>query len=511
MNNIKNTLRSTLVFSVLFFHSLFSIAQNDILELLPGSDRLEYDEKSGTHRLYGNVNFKYQNNIMYCDSAYYFEQKNNVRAYGNVHVNKNDTLNLYCDSLYYNGNKENAKLWGNVRVRDNEFKLTTDTLEYNSKTGQASYKHGGVVQSIVSPGILTSRIGYFHPDTKNFFFSHNVVYNRPDLSIETDTLRFLYAQHKTFFYGPTNISTEDTKMYCEYGWYNTETDESSLQKDAWVAKEGSYISGDTLLYQPPLQVSIGKGNVYFVDSTQKLTFKGDYAYTSDSLNYSFITGKALAIKELKDDTLYIHADTLYNFKNDTLDLLKAYKGASIYSTTFQCIADSIVFAPKNEKIELFTNPVVWSNEAELKGDFIDLKVSDSTIHKMNIYNKASILMEVEPNEYYNQIAGKNIIALFNDNNLYRADVLGNATTISFPEDTESTDTTVITKRMGMNRLYSSDLRIDIDSNEISKIVYLNEPDGVFYPMDKMNKEEQFLPNFIWMGALRPEKMEDLIK
>ena len=120
MKRKLNILQSALLLSA-FFLSTALIAQDNLLELLPGSDRLEYDEKTGIHKLYGNVNFKYQSNLMYCDSAYYHQRREQVFAYGNVHINKRDTLNLFCDSLFYNGRTRQAKLWGNVRVRDNEY------------------------------------------------------------------------------------------------------------------------------------------------------------------------------------------------------------------------------------------------------------------------------------------------------------------------------------------------------------------------------------------------------
>ena len=83
--------------------------------------------------------------------------------------------------------------------------------------------------------------------------------------------------------------------------------------------------------------------------------------------------------------------------------------------------------------------------------------------------------------------------------------------IFFPENTESTDTAEVIKRMGMNRLYSSDLRIDVDSNEITGVTYLDAPDGVFYPMDQIKKSEQFVPGFNWKAALRPKSRESLLE
>jgi hypothetical protein len=64
--------------------------------------------------------------------------------------------------------------------------------------------------------------------------------------------------------------------------------------------------------------------------------------------------------------------------------------------------------------------------------------------------------------------------------------------------------------MGMNRLYASRLRIDVDSNEIVGVSYIDQPDGKFYPMDKIQKDEMFVPGFIDRSALRPKDREDLL-
>ena len=46
----------------------------------------------------GNVHFKHENRNLFCDSAYFHQTDNWIRAYGNVHLNQADTLNLFCDS-----------------------------------------------------------------------------------------------------------------------------------------------------------------------------------------------------------------------------------------------------------------------------------------------------------------------------------------------------------------------------------------------------------------------------
>jgi hypothetical protein len=114
-------------------------------------------------------------------------------------------------------------------------------------------------------------------------------------------------------------------------------------------------------------------------------------------------------------------------------------------------------------------------------------------------------MEIDSGRYYNQIAGKEIITLFKENEIVRSDVKGSAVTIFYPEETQEDDTLVSIKRMGMNRLYASELRIYLDSGEITGVTYFDRPDGVFYPMDSIKEDEMKVKNFQWNPALRPKR------
>ncbi len=500
-------LKIALLQSAFFLLPLIGLGQKGVLELLPGSEKLGYNEKTGAHRLVGSVNFNYQGNTMYCDSAHYFDKTQEVRAYGNVHIVKDD-INLFCDSLYYNGKTRRAKLWGHVRVRDLEYKLTTDTLEYDAKKGQGIYRHGGKIESITSSEVLTSRIGYFYPDNKSFFFSGKVKYKNDDLSMTTDTLQYTYSKQTTYFYGPTKIIKGTTTMFCERGWYNISTEEGSLIKNARIHQESKIISGDTLLYKPQLGISIARGNVVFSDTTSKSTFKGNYGETDENNHYSFLTGNAVATSIRQKDTLFIFADTLFN-QNDTLNkplFTKGYHNVRFFNSSVQSVSDSIFYSEKEGRAELYKNPIVWADNAELKGDSMTVYLNDSLVEWIHIRDNSSVLMELDSGLFYNQIAGKEIQALFKDNEVYRTDVNTSATTIFFPEEETKTDTLVTITRKGMNRLYAGALRIYLDSGEITGITYFDQPDGVFYPMNEIPDNERFIRNFNWNAdLLRPKR------
>jgi len=625
-------------------------------ELLPGSSSLIYDEKAGVHKLLDGANFIYQGNTMYADSAYYLEKNKIIRAYGNVHIRKSDNVNLYCDSLYYFSNTGLAHLYGKVRAIDAEYRLTADSMVYNTRNEQGIYRTGGKIENLTKNEVLTSKIGYFYPNAKNFFFRTNVVYTSDDMRMTTDSLLYKYAKNTTYFYGPTCISTETAFMEAERGWYNMNTEEGSLVQNASIEQESKIITGDSLIYSAKKNMAEGFCNVFMYDFKDSIAFSANYAIMDDSLKYSLLTDEALIIKYQKDDTIHIHADTLYN-KNDSLDnriLTLGYHGVKIFGRQIQGMGDSLSYAKADGYMELYKKPILWAQNGELKGDSMRVYMNDSIVQEARIWGKATAVMEVDSGNYYNQMGGNYINAYFKDNEIYLAKVIGNAQTVFFPEEEakpgeidstyypkknlqidsiptlnldsisndlkleslanssnldsltneipidslskfvpdslltnldttlidviqndsvlvsnikqqleqlSSADTTAINslfeelnfndslianqqfvdsiilvqkekltkelkslenkvdsipqyvfiKRMGMNRFYASEIKIYFDSGEVVGVTYYEQPDGVFYPMDKINKEEQFITNFATNFALRPKSVEELFE
>ena len=511
MRQVRHSIKLASFLGAFFLCCTRILAQGGFLELLPGTDKLLYNEKTGAQRLIGNVNFNYQGNTMYCDSAHYYNKTQEVRAYGKVHINKNDTLNLFCDSLYYNGKTKYAKLWGHVRVRDREYKITTDSLDYDAKKGRGIYRGGGKIENILNNEVLTSRIGYFYPDSKNFFFSGKVRYKSPQVTMSTDTLRYQYLSKKVHFFGPTKIKTKDADLFCEKGWYHVETEEGVLQKNARILSKSKLITGDSLYHHPQKGLSIGKGNVCYKDSLDPFELRGNSFYKNDLAKHSYITGRALCAYRMKDDTLYLHGDTLFGIQDSSKQMkqISAYRNARFFKSDIQGKCDSLVYYREQGFIEFYKNPMVWAQNAELKGNFMKAYLKDSILERIEITEKSSAVMEIDSGQYYNQVAGKNMTAYFRNNELIKVDVKTNAQTVYFPEEKTENDTLIEIRRSGMNRIYAGDLRIDLDSGEVRRVTYLDKPDAVFYPMEQINKEEQFIKNFSWNPALRPKSVEDL--
>ena len=134
------------------------------------ANSIEFDKSTGNeaNRVKGNAIFAHENTLMYCDSAYLFQDRNDVEAFGNIHINVNDTLDMYSDKLIYSGNTKIAKLIDNVKLIDKNTVLTTNQLTYDRNMSIATYyDHGKIVDK---DNTLTSVKGWYYTDAKRVIF-----------------------------------------------------------------------------------------------------------------------------------------------------------------------------------------------------------------------------------------------------------------------------------------------------------------------------------------------------
>ena|SRR6185312_12696312 len=99
------------------------------------ANSLEGDVINGVkvQKVMGNVIFKHNDALTYCDSAYQYNAKNIIDAWGNVKVVIDDDINITGDSLNYNGTTSLGVMKGNVVLKQYDvitvYKMT-DVFRY---------------------------------------------------------------------------------------------------------------------------------------------------------------------------------------------------------------------------------------------------------------------------------------------------------------------------------------------------------------------------------------------
>ncbi len=103
------------------------------VELLK-ADELEGGVINGVkvQKLKGNVQFKHNEALMYCDSAYQYSSKNTIDAWGNVQivVVAANGIIITGNTLNYNGATSTGVIKGNVILKEGEKVSTSNVLKY---------------------------------------------------------------------------------------------------------------------------------------------------------------------------------------------------------------------------------------------------------------------------------------------------------------------------------------------------------------------------------------------
>ena len=502
---------NTLILLLIFFISFNNTFGQERRRInIINAETLEYSDQLGENvqRLKGNVQFENKGTLLFCDSAYFYPN-NYIEAFGNVHVNKGDSIHLYSDILHFYGDKQLVIAIENVILNDKDMHLTTDRLNFNLKDNIASYFTGGTI--VNKDNTLLSKKGYYNSNTNLFSFKDSVELANPDYSIITDTLQFNTVTEIAYFLGPTTIYSDESTIYTEKGWYNTQTDKSELSENNILTTDDQILMADSILYNRNTGIGEAFYNVSISDSVNKLLITGDYSLYNQHSNRSFVTEKATMIQAFTEDTLFLHADSLWVFRDtvENLNEVYAYYNTRFFKPDIQGICDSLVYIQKDSLIRMFTEPVLWSKQNQITGDSIEILLFDGEIKQLNINSHAFIISEVD-SIHYNQIKGRNMIAKFKNNEMDKIYVNGNGQTIYFAQE-ESKKPEGPKKMIGVNILDCANIIVHVVDSQIKNMTFLTLPAGSLIPMAKADPSMMRLQDFKLIDDEKPLSKEDIYR
>ncbi|HLP05030.1 MAG TPA: OstA-like protein [Paludibacter sp.] len=474
------------------------------LVYLENSETLSFDKMMNpdVQVLKGDVRFRHDNALLYCDSAYFFEKANSLNAYGHVRIVQGDTLFVFGDILYYDGNMKLARLRHNVRMLNRKTILTTDSLNYSRLDNLAYYYTGGKIKDELNT--LTSIWGQYSPSTNEALFKKDVHLVNKDFTFDSDTLKYNTKTNVANLVGPTHILyNKETDIYSNKGWYNTASEQSMLLNRSLVKhKDGKTLTGDTVFYDKKKKYGEGFSKVVLVDSIQKSTLYGNYVHYNDGSKKGMATDSALLEDWSTKDTMYIHADTLFTSKDSVYDVVRGFYHVRFYRTDVQGLCDSLAYSSRDSIINMHGQPVLWSEKNQLSGNFIQAFTKNSKVERIHIRD-AAMAIQREDSLYFNQLSGKEIVAYVDSGQLKKVNVNGNAETIYYPRDEQDSTLT------GINKTQSSFVVMYLKDKKVDRIVMTSASTGTMYPLTQLSGADLLLKNFFWLEEQRPKKKEDL--
>ena len=264
-----------------------------------------------------------------------------------------------------------------------------------------------------------------------------------------------------------------------------------------------------------------------------------------------------ALKAVSNDTeLSIDSVAVqrYNIKEwvDTVRYVVAAPHVKFYRKDMQGLCDSLTFVSTDTMLYMNYSPIVWSDSRQISGDIIKIHLKEgsatpavpATVDSIaadaqdadaldddadiDVYTADSIAAAPAPAEparsrmmldyafiptggfmaeyledgFFNQLSGKEMMALFTDGSLSHLDVSGNVLAITFPEENDSTINKVL-------NIESSFLAADFKENTIERMKLWSETNATVTPLYLAKKSLFFLPAFKWYESFRPLNPDDI--
>lgn len=476
---------------------VIAVAQQKKKIRLIQAEEIRYDRKvfEDIQILSGNVVLEHDSVFLYCDSAYLNEVENSVQAFSNIHIEVNDTLNLFGDLLDYSGNTKIAEIYRNVRLVDNQTTLYTDHLYYDRNSNVCYYLENGKI--VNEEDHLTSKRGYYYPESREFYFHDDVVLLNPEYTIRSDTLKYTIDTEVAWFLGPSTIESDDDFIYCENGWYDTRTDISRFGLNTYIITGDQTLEADSIYYEHTDGYGLAFGNITLTDTAQDIVLKGNFAEYGRKAGFMTITDSALAMLIDNADTLFLHADTLRStFDEDqNAEAIIAYYHTKFFRNDLQGMCDSLYYDFVDSVINLYDQPVLWSEENQLTADSVKIWIKNRQVDQITLHS-ASFIISRDDSTGFNQIKGLNMTGYFTDNELNRIYVASNSETVYYVREEDGS-------LIGINKAVSGNMWIQVDENKIERVTYIDSPKATLYPEKDFPQEELKLKGFIWYEGRRP--------
>lgn len=182
-------------------------------------------------------------------------------------------------------------------------------------------------------------------------------------------------------------------------------------------------------------------------------------------------------------------------------MIKAYRNVKMFRSESQMICDSLVTLNTDSIIRMYIRPVMWNDNNQILSDSAMIHTKNQKISKAKFMGAPIMGIEIDTT-YYNQVKGKEMTAYFDNGQVYRNDVDGNAQTIYYLQEDEDVSSEVT----ALMYIESSSISFYLSDGEMDKIVYKQNPEYHLYPMNMVpDNQQRKLDGFEWQSDKRPTR------
>lgn len=492
-----------------FFYDVELINHKDNFSLL--SDTLYYNTATHMARIESPTDIYGPNDTIYTSKGWYNTQLNNLEMLHRSTIIHKDSLGRA------------TTLEGDSIIYDNATRISW-AYQYRDIT---KLSQPTIITDTANKIILISAFGMYNDSTKEAFATGYPLlkeYSRPDtLFLRADSI-FTYIRQDTIrvpkFYPEKFIQEPFSADNFEYLEWDYEDDEmlapiSKGEMQSLLASMLQIIKQDHISI-PDFEEAI-EDNIDIPDDSIP-TLTDSTLIVSDSIIEApdsvfgisdSITETPKNIANISEGKKATHAIQQPNDNESEIEMIikeirdyhvaKAYPRARFFNQDIQGVADTLEIYENDSLMYMKRKPVVWSGERQVNGEEIILHFNDSTVDHA-LLPKSGFMAEYVDEDFYNQLAGKKMEAWFEDDYLKRLYVDGNVQVIMLPMENDSSFNKLVDAE-------SSYMTVDLENKQIEKIKMWPEVTGNTTPIFLVKKAQKYLPNFRWLDAIRPKRIE----
>lgn len=245
------------------------------------------------------------------------------------------------------------------------------------------------------------------------------------------------------FLAGVRLVDSTTEVSSNRGIYWSDEKRGAFMDDVTLREPGTFLQADSLTVLREVDQSIASGDVFIrrfgrgerradveIDSSVVTYLLGAEAYNDEERQYSRVTGSPLVLQLRVDsvgtrvDTTVVRASVIEVTREDVLDRLLAIDSVRVLQGSLAAIGDSLVYdrivqpdETSVDRLYLFGSPVAWFETSQVFGDTVHVVSGSSPTDTLFAWGNAFVAQEDTALGSINQLAGRSLTALFEDDTL----------------------------------------------------------------------------------------------
>lgn len=433
-------------------------------------------------KIIGQVHLRMGDLEMYCDSAYRYLQRDEVRAFGNIEIITEEER-IWADTLAYFTDIDFSQLRGRVVIVSDSTTLFGQSVDYRFSTRVGHFLDGVRLED--PQGILRAGSGFYYREADSAVFREEVQLADSAQYLEGDSLFSNRRSESYRLYG--NIYARDGENRSTFKGNYLEADSTGrrlLRGDAWLRR----VSVDT-----------AEADTGFARRPDPIPREaGDSLAAEQPPDPG--TGDSLAVRR---DTTHIRARKIVmrraGREADSAATVHATDSVRIWSPRFSSLSDSARYDDGREIFELRDGPLAWYDNIQLSGPYIRAELEDGVLSRLVSRPRPFVVQQDTAMDRLNQITGDTLTAYFREGDLSRILVAGNTRLLRFMQNAAG-------EADGAVEITSDETRILFEEGRLEEVKHLGSPSG-FRLEESEGTSGRRLDGFRWDPGLRPTRPE----